>query len=102
MARKADGPTPGHPGKKGHAMSVGSARKTSRTQLIVLACSAAITLAACSGKKEEPKETAAAMPSTAPEGQLDIVAWPGYIERGESDKSYDWVTQFEAQTGCKV
>jgi len=72
-------------------------------RLIVLACSAAITLAACSGKKEEPKEAAAAMaPSTALEGQLDIVAWPGYIERGESDKAYDWVTQFESQTGCKV
>ncbi|HEX8594281.1 MAG TPA: putative ABC transporter substrate-binding protein YdcS [Pseudomonas sp.] len=36
------------------------------------------------------------------EGQLDIVAWPGYIERGESDKAYDWVTGFEQQTGCKV
>ena len=36
------------------------------------------------------------------EGQLDIVAWPGYIERGESDKAYDWVTGFEQETGCKV
>lgn len=36
------------------------------------------------------------------EGQLDIIAWPGYIERGETDKAYDWVTQFEADTGCKV
>ncbi len=36
------------------------------------------------------------------EGQLDIVAWPGYIERGETDKAYDWVTQFEQDTGCKV
>ncbi|MBK5008487.1 ABC transporter substrate-binding protein [Pseudomonas sp. S60] len=36
------------------------------------------------------------------EGRLDIVAWPGYIERGESDKAYDWVTGFEQQTGCKV
>ncbi|MFF7706904.1 putative ABC transporter substrate-binding protein YdcS [Pseudomonas sp. NPDC007930] len=36
------------------------------------------------------------------EGQLDIIAWPGYIERGESDKQYDWVTGFEKQTGCKV
>ena len=36
------------------------------------------------------------------EGQVNIVAWPGYIERGESDKSYDWVTAFEKQTGCKV
>ncbi len=36
------------------------------------------------------------------EGQVDIVAWPGYIERGETDKSYDWVTDFEAKTSCKV
>lgn len=36
------------------------------------------------------------------EGQLNIVAWPGYIERGESDKNYNWVTQFEKQTSCKV
>ena len=38
----------------------------------------------------------------AGEGQVNIVAWPGYIERGESDKAYDWVTKFEAATGCKV
>ena len=38
----------------------------------------------------------------AGEGQLDIVAWPGYIERGTSDKAYDWVTKFEAATQCKV
>lgn len=36
------------------------------------------------------------------EGQVDIVAWPGYIERGETDKKYDWVTSFESKTGCKV
>ena len=36
------------------------------------------------------------------EGELSIVAWAGYIERGETDKNYDWVTDFEKQTGCKV
>ena len=36
------------------------------------------------------------------EGQLDIVTWPGYIERGQTDKNYDWVTPFEQQTGCKI
>src|SRR4029079_19463115 len=35
-------------------------------------------------------------------GAVDIVAWAGYIERGYSDKAYDWVTDFEKQTGCKV
>ena len=37
-----------------------------------------------------------------PEGQVDIVAWPGYIERGETMKEFDWVTTFEQATGCKV
>lgn len=36
------------------------------------------------------------------EGQVNIIAWPGYIERGETDKSYDWVTEFEKASGCKV
>ncbi|WP_331371700.1 ABC transporter substrate-binding protein [Sinorhizobium chiapasense] len=36
------------------------------------------------------------------EGELSIVAWAGYIERGETDKNYDWVTDFEKETGCKV
>ncbi|HWA42391.1 MAG TPA: ABC transporter substrate-binding protein [Hypericibacter adhaerens] len=36
------------------------------------------------------------------EGEVAIVAWPGYVERGDTDKNYDWVTDFEKQTGCKV
>jgi putative spermidine/putrescine transport system substrate-binding protein len=36
------------------------------------------------------------------EGQVDIVAWAGYIERGATDKNFDWVTSFEKATGCKV
>ena len=38
----------------------------------------------------------------AGEGEVSIVAWAGYIERGETDKNYDWVTEFEKQTSCKV
>ncbi len=38
----------------------------------------------------------------AGEGEVSIVAWAGYIERGETDAAYDWVTKFEADTGCKV
>ena len=32
------------------------------------------------------------------EGQVDIVAWAGYIERGATDKNFDWVTGFEKAT----
>ncbi len=37
-----------------------------------------------------------------PEGELRIVAWPGYIERGETMAEFDWVTGFEEATGCMV
>ncbi|MEZ5659442.1 MAG: ABC transporter substrate-binding protein [Burkholderiaceae bacterium] len=37
-----------------------------------------------------------------PEGEVNIVAWPGYIERGETDAKFDWVTAFEKKTGCSV
>ncbi|MFT4435976.1 ABC transporter substrate-binding protein [Caballeronia sp. 15715] len=37
-----------------------------------------------------------------PEGQVNIIAWPGYVERGDTDKKYDWVSGFENETGCKV
>jgi putative spermidine/putrescine transport system substrate-binding protein len=36
------------------------------------------------------------------EGEVSIVAWAGYIERGETDPAFDWVTDFEAATGCEV
>lgn len=36
------------------------------------------------------------------EGELAIVAWPGYIENGKTDAAYDWVSDFEKATGCKV
>ena len=38
----------------------------------------------------------------AGEGQVSIVAWAGYIERGETDPNFDWVTSFEEASGCKV
>jgi len=59
-------------------------------------------LVACASLSLQPV-LAAELSSLGPgEGQVDIVAWPGYIERGETDKAYDWVTDFETKTGCKV
>ena len=77
--------------------------------LPLLAFALATALAGCN-KESAPTAAApeAAPPAPAPaapgamEGQLDIIAWAGYIERGESDKNYDWVTGFEKETGCKV
>ncbi|MDQ2854038.1 MAG: ABC transporter substrate-binding protein [Chloroflexota bacterium] len=36
------------------------------------------------------------------EGTLNLIIWDGYAEKGAVDKAYDWVTGFEADTGCKV
>lgn len=36
------------------------------------------------------------------EGELNILAWPGYAESGQTDPSVDWVSPFEDETGCKV
>jgi len=69
----------------------------------ILAAAAALALAACKPAAPPPPPPAPAAPQPPqPEGQVNIVAWPGYIERGETDKAYDWVTQFEKDTGCKV
>ena len=38
----------------------------------------------------------------ASEGQVNIVAWAGYVERGETVKEFDWATKFEEASGCKV
>ncbi|SBT38173.1 ABC transporter substrate-binding protein [Micromonospora narathiwatensis] len=38
----------------------------------------------------------------AGEGQVNIVAWAGYVEDGSTDPKVDWVTDFVKQTGCKV
>src|SRR5690606_29406134 len=38
----------------------------------------------------------------AGEGQLNVVAWAGFLERGETDPKFNWVTKFEEASGCKV
>ena len=37
-----------------------------------------------------------------PEGELNVVAWAGYLERGATVEAFDWVTGYEDNTGCKV
>ena len=38
----------------------------------------------------------------AMEGEVNILAWPGYAEDGSNDKTIDWVTPFEKKTGCQA
>ena len=36
------------------------------------------------------------------EGQVNLIAWAGYVEDGSTDPAVDWVTSFEEETGCSV
>ena len=66
-----------------------------------LAVAAALGIAACSGTGGSPAPSAQASLG-AGEGQLNLIIWPGYAERGETVPEFDWVTPFEDATGCKV
>jgi len=45
--------------------------------------------------------TAAELGST--KGQtINVLSWPGYVENGSSDKTVDWVTDFQKSSGCTV
>lgn len=59
-------------------------------------------LSACAGGQAEPTEGGPMQSIGDGEGEVSIVAWAGYIERGETDPNYDWVTDFEQATNCKV
>jgi putative spermidine/putrescine transport system substrate-binding protein len=37
-----------------------------------------------------------------PEGEVSVLAWPGYVEDGSNDPKVDWVSDFEKSSGCKV
>ena len=83
-------------------MPAGFHVRPGRRPLSMLLLGLAITLAACSPKEEPAADMPMMASSAALEGQLDIVAWADHVERGESEEAFDWVTQFEADTGCRV
>ena len=59
-------------------------------------------LAGCgtSGGSAAPSEEAETVGDM--EGQVSILAWPGYVEDGSNDPEVDWVSGFEEETGCEV
>ena len=71
--------------------------------LLLLSC-ASLILAACGGAAAPAPQAEGGPRQSVGEGEgaVSIIAWAGYIERGETDPNYDWVTQFESDTGCKV
>ncbi len=74
---------------------------------IAVASAVAIILASCSSSTPSASKTAPpkvdAMSSLGTgEGQVNVVAWAGYVENGSTDPAVDWVSDFEKSTGCKV
>jgi putative spermidine/putrescine transport system substrate-binding protein len=74
-----------------------------------LVASASLVLAACGSDDEGGSGSSAAPPDFTAlselgenEGQVRVLAWPGYVEDGSTDKSVDWVSGFEKETGCEL
>jgi putative spermidine/putrescine transport system substrate-binding protein len=61
----------------------------------------AVAAAGCGGD-EEAEGPKALEKVGAGEGRVDLIAWAGYVESGQTDPKVDWVTPFEEKTGCKV
>ena len=67
---------------------------------------AALTAAGCGGDDDSGGGSASQSDALQKvgkgEGQVNLIAWAGYVEDGSTDPNVDWVTDFEKQTGCKV
>ncbi len=71
---------------------------------------AALTAAGCGDDDDDDgggssgggDESAALQKVGKGEGEVNLVAWAGYVEDGSTDPKVDWVSDFEEQTGCQV
>ena len=68
---------------------------SSRTTLMLSALTTALLTTASAHAAGLPQSIGAG------EGQLNIIAWPGYIENGSTDKAYDWVTAFACMSATR-
>ncbi len=88
-----------------------AARRRSRTAFISLASLALLasgcgTSSGSSGSDAGGQISAPKLPMQQSvgkgEGELNVLAWPGYAESGKNNPNVDWVTPFEKTTGCQV
>lgn len=77
-------------------------RTTTYRSLAALAALSLVSLAACGSGSTSSAKPTALQSLGANEGEVSILAWPGYVEDGSNDASIDWVSGFEKKTGCKV
>ncbi len=73
-----------------------------KRSVLALAAAAAIAISACnSGSGGSPAPSLPASIGDG-EGQVSVLAWPGYVEDGTTSPDVDWVTSFETATKCNV
>jgi putative spermidine/putrescine transport system substrate-binding protein len=80
----------------------------STRRILTLVASVAFIVGACAGGGSSAAPSPVVRPSLPTElgstqGQtLNVLAWPGYVENGSTDKTVDWVTDFQTKSGCTV
>jgi putative spermidine/putrescine transport system substrate-binding protein len=75
------------------------------TWLLAVAMVSIVFAAGCGDDDDDGGEAATSdLPTEVgePEGEVNLVAWAGYVEDGSTDPKVDWVTDFEKKTGCQV
>lgn len=84
--------------------------RPARTLLATAAAATLLAATACGSSGEggssggglNPPDLEAPAHLGRTEGQVDLIAWAGYVEDGSNDPKADWVSGFEKQTGCQV
>src|SRR6185312_13758202 len=69
--------------------------------LVLAACGGASSGATSGGGIQVP-DLPAATEIGESEGQVNIIAWAGFVEDGSTNPDADWVSAFEQETSCKV
>jgi len=70
--------------------------------LLVVGLTAGLLVAGCGDDDDDGGGGEALSELGKGEGQVDLIAWAGYVEDGSTDPKVDWVTDFEKESGCDV
>jgi putative spermidine/putrescine transport system substrate-binding protein len=73
------------------------------TMIVVGLMVAILAIAGCGGDDDDDSGGGDELTELGDgEGEVNLVAWAGYVEDGSTDPAVDWVTDFEKETGCQV
>ncbi|MET1087019.1 MAG: spermidine/putrescine ABC transporter substrate-binding protein, partial [Arthrobacter sp.] len=69
--------------------------------LVLAGCGGGSAPASSAGGIQVPDIPAATAVGES-EGEVNIIAWAGFVEDGSTNPDADWVSAFESETQCKV